>query len=68
MTRVALMILGGVILFGMSAVFGLVWAVRHGQMSDFSAGAGSIFDEDEPIGEQTDRFPDHSTGSEAVHE
>ena len=37
-----------VIAFGLTAVGGLVWAVRTGQMSDFAAGARSIFDEDAP--------------------
>jgi cbb3-type cytochrome oxidase maturation protein len=42
---------------GLSAVCALFWCVRSGQMQDFRAGARSIFDDDEPIGEVTDRFP-----------
>jgi nitrogen fixation-related uncharacterized protein len=44
---------------GLSAVGALFWAFHSGQMQDFRAGARSIFDEDEPIGEVTDRFPLH---------
>lgn len=45
------------LLFGLSAVYGLVWAIRTGQFSNFGRGAMSIFDEDEPVGETTDVFP-----------
>lgn len=44
-------------LFGASAVYGLVWAVRTGQLREFGRGATSIFDEEEPVGRMTDRFP-----------
>ena len=49
------------VLFGGSAVWALCWSVRAGQLDDFNGAAKSIFDEDEPIGLRTDRFP---TGSE----
>ena len=42
---------------GVTAVAALVWAVRGGQVRDFAAGATSIFDEGEPVGRPTDRFP-----------
>ena len=42
---------------GISAVCALFWAFRSGQMEDFSAGAISIFDDDEPQGRVTDGFP-----------
>jgi cbb3-type cytochrome oxidase maturation protein len=44
-------------ILGLSAVCALFWAVRTGQLDDFRAGAVSIFDDDEPTGEVTDRFP-----------
>ena len=50
-------LLAAVLLFGASAVYGLVWAIRTGQMDDFRAGARSIFDESEPEGRPTDAFP-----------
>lgn len=44
------------LIFG-GAVYALVWAHRNGQFDNLEAGAKSIFDEDEPIGEMTDAFP-----------
>ena len=49
--------LGLAFLFGAMAIWGLAWAIRTRQFSDFRRGAASIFDEEEPIGEMTDRFP-----------
>jgi cbb3-type cytochrome oxidase maturation protein len=40
-----------------SAVYALYWSSRHGQLRDFERGARSIFDEQEPVGRVTDRFP-----------
>ncbi len=57
MTATFLMILGGVVLIAATTIFGLAWAVRRGQFGDLRRGARSIFDEDEPIGRPTDRFP-----------
>lgn len=54
MALIYLFIFGSVFVFGLTAVAGLVWAVRSGQMRRFGAGATSIFDEDEPIGVMTD--------------
>lgn len=55
-----LLIWGSTLVFGASAVWALVWAIRNGEMSDFRAGAESIFDEDEPVGKPTDAFPGKS--------
>ena len=55
-----LLIWGSTLAFGASAVWALVWAIRNGEMSDFRAGAESIFDEDEPVGKPTDAFPGKS--------
>ena len=41
-----------------SVVWGMWWAVRGGQFSEFQKGARSIFDEQEPIGRPTDAFPE----------
>jgi cbb3-type cytochrome oxidase maturation protein len=41
-----------------SVIYGLWWAVRRGQFSDFQKGATCIFDDEEPIGFRTDAFPD----------
>jgi nitrogen fixation-related uncharacterized protein len=58
MALIYVLIFGSVLVFGFTAVAGLVWAVRTGQLRDFSAGATSIFDDDEPVGAMTDAFPD----------
>lgn len=42
---------------GLSAVFGLSWAVSNGQIGRFDAGARSIFDDEESEGMVTDTFP-----------
>jgi len=46
-----------VLLFGLSAVGALVWAVQSGQLANFQSGATSIFDEEEHVVEFTDAFP-----------
>ncbi|MFB3776272.1 MAG: cbb3-type cytochrome oxidase assembly protein [Bryobacteraceae bacterium] len=45
---------GVAFLFGASAIWALVWAIRSGQFSDFAGGASSIFDPEEPVGHITD--------------
>jgi cbb3-type cytochrome oxidase maturation protein len=57
MKVVYLLIWGSTLIFGSTAVWALVWAIRNGQMSNLKAGAESIFDEEEPVGKQTDEFP-----------
>lgn len=57
MKLVYLLIWGSGLLFGATAVWALVWAIRNGEMSNFKAGAESIFDEEEPVGKPTDAFP-----------
>lgn len=47
----------GILFFG-SAVWALAWATRSGKMKNFEEQAKSIFSDDEPIGTQTDFFPD----------
>lgn len=58
MALIYIFIFGSVAVFGITAVAGLVWALRTGQIRNFAAGAVSIFDDDEPIGVTTDGFPD----------
>jgi nitrogen fixation-related uncharacterized protein len=57
MTPVYWLIWTVVIAFAATAVGGLVWAIQHGQMERFRAGARSIFDDEEPVGVPTDGFP-----------
>jgi len=58
MTNTLLYIVGVVTLLGISSVSALIWAITSGQLGEFQKGATSIFDDDEPIGETTDSFPD----------
>jgi nitrogen fixation-related uncharacterized protein len=57
MALVYALVFGSVAAFGLTAVYGLVWAVRNRQLERFARGATSIFDAEEPVGEMTDRFP-----------
>jgi len=41
-----------------TAVYALYWSSKHGQLRDFDRGAVSIFDDEEPVGQMTDRFPE----------
>jgi cbb3-type cytochrome oxidase maturation protein len=49
-----------------SAVYALYWSSRNGQLRDFQRGAISIFDEEEPVGQMTDRFPPKRTKPRAA--
>lgn len=57
MTLIYGLIWGSWVLFGISTIWGLVWAVRTGQFQRLDRGARSIFDEEEPVGHMTDVFP-----------
>jgi len=39
-------------------LYALNWAYRNGQFNKLESGSTSIFDEDEPMGQVTDRFPE----------
>jgi nitrogen fixation-related uncharacterized protein len=57
------MIWGFAAVCGVTAVYGLTWAVKNGQLRRFGEGATSIFDDEEPVGRMTDTFP----GSDESH-
>lgn len=61
------LVFGILLLFAGSVIWGLWWAIRGGQFSDFHKGATSIFDDDEPVGEMTDAFPDKKADVEQAH-
>ena len=62
MSWIALVFIFGLIsAFSVSVIYGLWWALRGGQMSNFQQGATSIFDDEEPIGQMTDAFPGKKT-------
>ena len=58
MTFAYLLIFGTIVLLSITVVVLFAWAIRSGQFADFQQGATSIFDDDEPLGEMTDWFPD----------
>jgi cbb3-type cytochrome oxidase maturation protein len=58
MTNTLIFIWTIVILLASTSVAALVWAVVSGQFGEFQKGATSIFDEEEPIGQMTDSFPE----------
>lgn len=57
MTTGILLLVFGLIFLSGSALFAIYWAAKSGQFSNLSEGAATIFDEDEPVGKGTDRFP-----------
>ncbi len=44
-------------LLGATAIAALVWAVRRGEFDRLREASLSIFDDEEPVGQVTDRFP-----------
>jgi nitrogen fixation-related uncharacterized protein len=68
MTLAYLVIFASFVLFAVSVVFALGWAMSHGQMQDFQQGATAIFDPDEPLGTRTDSFPGSATNGEPPRE
>ncbi len=72
MNIIYILIWGTWIIFGISVVWALSWAVGQGHMSNVEEAGRSIFDEEEPIGEMTDFFPGEGpdgavNGGEDVH-
>ena len=57
---IVLVVLLGLLFFG-TAVYAFVWARRQRQFHDFEKGARSIFNEEEPEGKVTDKFPADAT-------
>lgn len=57
MIYVYLVIWGFMLACGASAIWALLWAIRHNQLRDFAQSAASIFDPGEPIGVSNDSFP-----------
>lgn len=44
-------------LFFASVLYAFNWAFKNGQFQELDKGASCIFDEEEPLGKQTDFFP-----------
>lgn len=52
-----ILLIGGLVFLSGSALGAFYWAAKSGQFHNLAQGAQSIFDEDEPVGVPTDRFP-----------
>ncbi len=52
---IPLIVLG--VFFFVTAIGGLYWAAKRGQLRNFDSQANVIFTEEEPEGEVSDRFP-----------
>jgi len=57
MEVIYILVPAGIFFLGGSALLAFYWAVKSGQFRNLGKGAEVIFDEDEPIGVPTDRFP-----------
>lgn len=57
MFLVFMIIWSSALLGGLMTVWALAWAIQRGEFRHFRDGATVIFDEEEPIGMQTDFFP-----------
>ncbi len=57
MNLIYLLIWGTWVIFGISVIWALSWAVSRGHMTNVEQSGQSIFDDEEPIGEMTDYFP-----------
>lgn len=53
-----ILFIGSVVVLPGTAILAFGWALRHGEFEHLDKTALSIFDEDEPVGVMTDRFPD----------
>ena len=58
MTVYYVLVFGVLTCFFGSVIYALHWAIKSGQFSRYQQGARSIFDDEEPVGEMTDFFPD----------
>jgi cbb3-type cytochrome oxidase maturation protein len=66
MSVVWILFVSSVIVLPAAALWALRWAVRHGEFKDLQKTALSIFDDEEPVGRMTDRFPDEPRGSKSL--
>ena len=57
MTAGFLLMVSGIVFFFGSALLAFFWAVRDGQLRNLPKASQTIFDDDEPVGTPTDKFP-----------
>jgi len=60
MTAGLILLVGGLVFLSGSAMLAFFWAVKNGQFNNLAEAPKVIFDQDEPIGTSTDRFPKNS--------
>ena len=58
MSAYAIILLSSFVFLTGSALLALRWALRNGQFEHAERAALLIFNEEEPVGQLTDRFPD----------
>ena len=58
-----ILFIGSFVILPVTAVLALRWAVRSGQLRNFQKGALLVFDEEEPVGQFTDHYPDQDQSS-----
>ena len=61
MIIVWILFVSSVVVLPATALLALRWTARHGGFDDLQKTALSIFDEEEPVGRVTDRFPAGTT-------
>ncbi len=57
-----LLFIGSVVILPGTALLAFWWALRHGEFDHLQKTALSIFDEQEPVGQMSDHFPDANRG------
>lgn len=57
MTAGSLLLIGGIVFLSGSAIAAFYWSVKDGQLGDLAEAAATIFDNEEPVGTATDKFP-----------
>ena len=57
MTTGLIILVGGMVILGGSALAALCWSFTDGQLRDLKQAPLTIFEEDEPVGTPTDKFP-----------
>ena len=57
MTAGILLLTAGLVFLSGSALLAFYWSLKNGQLNNLSSAAATIFDEDEPVGTPTDKFP-----------
>lgn len=57
MTAGFLLFVGGIVFLSGSALAAFCWSLKSGQLNNLSGASRTIFDNEEPAGIPTDKFP-----------